>query len=55
MAGKGSKPRPYSVTQDEYSANWDLIFKTDKKPELATEIPVPVKKKPKITRVKSNL
>jgi len=39
MAGKGSKPRPYSVTQDEYSANWDLIFKKDKvKPEEPVKI-----------------
>lgn len=26
MSGKGSKPRPYSVTQDEFSNNWDIIF-----------------------------
>lgn len=25
--GKGSKPRPYSVSQDEYSKRWDAIFK----------------------------
>lgn len=43
MAGKGSKPRPYSVTQDEYSANWDLIFKRDK---VKTEEPVKVVTKP---------
>lgn len=24
--GKGSVPRPFSVSQDEYSARWDLIF-----------------------------
>lgn len=24
--GKGSKPRPYSVTQTEFSSNWDRIF-----------------------------
>ena len=28
--GKGSKPRPYSVTYSQYSENWDSIFK--KKP-----------------------
>lgn len=27
MNGKGSKPRPYSVSQDEFAANWDNIFK----------------------------
>jgi hypothetical protein len=25
-AGKGSKPRPYSVNQDTFSNNWNLIF-----------------------------
>lgn len=29
-AGKGSSPRPYSVTQQEYDARWDLIFGRDK-------------------------
>lgn len=24
--GKGSKPRPYSVTQDQFAQNWDMIF-----------------------------
>lgn len=24
--GKGSKPRPFSVTQDQFSQNWDSIF-----------------------------
>ena len=28
-AGKGSSPRPYSVTQQEYDARWDLIFSRD--------------------------
>ena len=27
--GKGSKPRPFSVTQDEYSRRWDMIFGRD--------------------------
>lgn len=27
MSGKGSSPRPYSVTQDEFANNWDRIFK----------------------------
>lgn len=25
--GKGDKPRPFSVTKDEYDAAWDRIFK----------------------------
>lgn len=28
--GKGSSPRPYSVTQQEYDARWDMIFGRDK-------------------------
>jgi hypothetical protein len=27
--GKGSRPRPYSVTQEEYSKRWDMIFGRD--------------------------
>lgn len=26
MSGKGSKPRPFSVSQEEYSKNFDAIF-----------------------------
>ena len=29
--GKGSKPRPFSVTQEEYDNRWDVIFGKDKK------------------------
>lgn len=28
--GKGSKPRPFSVTQEEYAKRWDYIFGRDK-------------------------
>jgi hypothetical protein len=28
-AGKGSKPRPFSVSQDEYAQRWDAIFQRD--------------------------
>ena len=24
--GKGSRPRPYSISQDQFSNNWDAIF-----------------------------
>lgn len=24
--GKGSKPRPLSISQDEFASNWDSIF-----------------------------
>jgi len=27
--GKGSKPRPFSVSQDEYANRWDAIFQRD--------------------------
>ena len=27
--GKGSKPRPFSVSQDEYDKRWDAIFGRD--------------------------
>jgi hypothetical protein len=29
-AGKGSKPRPFSVDEEEFSNNWDNIFKKPK-------------------------
>ena len=28
--GKGSKARPFSVSQDEFDNRWNLIFKKDK-------------------------
>jgi hypothetical protein len=27
--GKGSKPRPYSVSDEEYASRWDAIFARD--------------------------
>ena len=27
--GKGSKPRPFSVADQEYAARWDAIFNRD--------------------------
>lgn len=32
--GKGSKARPFSVSDIEYADRWDAIFAKDKKPEL---------------------
>lgn len=29
--GKGSSPRPFSVSDEEYAARWDAIFGRDKK------------------------
>lgn len=31
--GKGSRPRPYSVTQEEYDKRWDAIFGRDEPEE----------------------
>lgn len=31
--GKGSSPRPFSVSQDEYDKRWDAIFGRDLKEE----------------------
>jgi hypothetical protein len=41
-AGKGSKPRPISVSQKEYDTRWDAIFQKDL-PEEETKqiIPIP--------------
>jgi hypothetical protein len=27
MSGKGSKPRPYSVSQEQFASCWDAIFR----------------------------
>ena len=27
--GKGSKPRPFSISQEEYANRWDAIFQRD--------------------------
>jgi hypothetical protein len=27
--GKGSKPRPFNITQEEYDNRWDTIFQRD--------------------------
>lgn len=36
--GKGSKPRPFSVTQQEYDTRWDAIFGRDLE-ELKLDMP----------------
>ena len=37
--GKGSKPRPFSVTQEEYDNRWDAIFARDlRKEELKDKL-----------------
>ncbi len=34
--GKGSKPRPFSISQQEYDNRWDHIFSRDLKEENKT-------------------
>jgi hypothetical protein len=35
---KGSAPRPFSVSNDEYAKRWDAIFQRDlKEPEVTQE------------------
>ncbi len=33
MSGKGSAPRPFSVSNEEYANRWDAIFGKDKREE----------------------
>jgi hypothetical protein len=33
-AGKGSSPRPYSVSQNEFANNWERIFRTKTPQEI---------------------
>lgn len=37
-AGKGSRPRPFSVTNDEYARRWDAIFQRDQEHSVIDEI-----------------
>lgn len=42
--GKGSKPRPFSVAQEEYNNRWDAIFGRDltKEEELKQKLMVQI-------------
>ena len=40
MAGKGSRPRPFSVTQEEFGNNLEAIF--GKKPPKEPYVPPPL-------------
>jgi len=35
--GKGSRPRPFSVSQQEYETRWDAIFGRDLKEEKSVD------------------
>jgi hypothetical protein len=37
--GKGSKPRPFSIAQQEYDTRWDAIFGRDLNEELKMDMP----------------
>jgi len=39
--GKGSKPRPFSVSQDEYDKRWDAIFQRDLPKDDKTVLSMP--------------
>jgi hypothetical protein len=36
--GKGSRPRPYSVSQQEFDNRWDLIFKKKNEEQAINEV-----------------
>lgn len=38
MAGKGSKPRPFSVDTNTFDSNWDNIFKKNKEQTVIDEV-----------------
>lgn len=38
--GKGSKPRPFSVAQEEYENRWNAIFQRDVVEESETTVEV---------------
>ena len=39
--GKGSKPRPFSVSQEEYDKRWDAIFQRDLPDDDKMILPMP--------------
>ena len=40
MSGKGSRPRPFSVSQDKFAENWDRIFGKKKREEVLDQLVV---------------
>jgi len=38
MSGKGTRPRPFSVTQEEYDRRWDAIFGRDLEQQTIDEV-----------------
>jgi len=39
-AGKGSRPRPFNIKQEEWSDRWDAIFARNNKKDLGNHIEV---------------
>lgn len=37
--GKGSKPRPFSVSNEEYAERWDAIFGRDRHKPVSEAVP----------------
>lgn len=37
-AGKGSSPRPFSITHDEYANRWEMIFKQKEVEEVKKDV-----------------
>lgn len=35
--GKGSRPRPFSISQDQYSKNWENIFGSKNEKNLSVQ------------------
>lgn len=46
MSGKGSRPRPFSVTQQEFDNSFDTIFGQKPKKEPYVPPPLPVDSTP---------
>lgn len=41
--GKGSKPRPLSVSEEEYRTRWDVIFGRDLQENVDSEVDKPTR------------
>ena len=53
--GKGSSPRPYSVSQEKFSNNWDIIFGKNKKVQTDSEIDKVERNNEETQEVKKNI
>jgi hypothetical protein len=54
--GKGCKPRPFSVSQEEYDKRWDTIFQRDlPEEEKVEEVKVEEVKDEKEVKIKATI